>query len=328
MAGYAPNVSNKPAEERGPSRWISLKEGTYVFRILPPSSSYFDPDAPPLATYCLIRKVIFEFPLAAGAKNIVVDNGHIVARALAAYQKTLGDWEMQKKLMKQNGLGKFWPRPRGVYNVITSEKKDRPYWLDLPKTAMADLDKLLNADPSILDLEKGRPIQLVVTGTDQYTRKYAFAVGKVPKALKLEFDNALLDEIKDAVKTTDVDWREIKEPTIRKWAVDIVKAEVQAKKDEEEVSTLVAGAASSSAPAAPPKSNKAATAAKEDADGFETGQGKDAEGFVSSTGSSEADDAAAFEAEVAKAKAASAKQASGGKAASPPPAEEDDAFKV
>jgi hypothetical protein len=332
MSGYANNVSNKPAHARGPSRWISLKEGTYVFRILPPSSSYFDPSAPPLSTYCLLRKVIFEFPLAEGAKNVVVDNGHIIARALAAYQKTLGDWEMQKKLMKQNGMGKFWPRPRGVYNVITSEKKDRPYWLDLPKTAMADLDKLLSADPVILDLEKGRPIQLIVTGTDQYTRKYAFAVGKVPKALKLEFDASLLDEIKDAVKTTEVDWKEIKEPTIRQWAVKLIKDDMQAKKDEEELAGAGEPGNTKAVAAAPAKTTRAPAPPKDQDDAFQTSPAEDTTGFGSSAGSSEADDAAAFEAELAKSSASAKAAATGGKAATQAApeaaADEDDAFKV
>lgn len=324
MSGYTPNVGTKAPSDRGPSNWISLKEGTYVFRILPPSSSYFDPEAPPLTTYCLVRKVIFEMPLAEGSKNITVDHGHIISRAIAAYQKTLGDWETQKKVMKQNGMAKFWPRPRGVYNVITKDKKDRPYWLDLPKTAMADLDKLLQADPSILDLEKGRAIQLIVTGTDQYTRKYAFQVAKTPQAVKLDFANTLLDDIQQAVKVTPVDWKEIKEPTIRQWAVKLIKDEIEAKRQEDELSGVV------SEPAAPvsrntsPRAAPAAPAGPPPDDAFTSNA--DTSGFAPSTGSSEAEDAAAFEAELARTKA---KPAATPKAAAPPAAEDEDAaFKV
>lgn len=232
MAGYADNVGAKEARS---SNWISLKEGTYVFRILPPASSYFDPNAEPLKDFRVHRKVIFDFPLAAGSKNITVDNNHIVSRAVYLYQKSLGDWETQKKVMKANGMNKCWSRPRAAYNVITKDKKDRPYWLDLPKTADEALANLIKADPTIIDLEKGRAIQMIVTGDDQFTRKYAFAVAKVSQPIKLEFDVKLLDEIEQVKETTPVDWREIKEPTVRTWAIQIIKDEQNLKKQEAEL---------------------------------------------------------------------------------------------
>lgn len=233
MAGYADNVGAKEARS---SNWISLKEGTYVFRILPPASSYFDPNAEPLKDFRVHRKVIFDFPLAEGAKNITVDRDHIVSRAVYLYQKSLGDWETQKKIMKQNGMNKCWSRPRAAYNVITKDKKDRPYWLDLPKTADEALANLIKADPMIIDLEKGRAIQMVVTGDDQFTRKYAFAVAKASQAIKLEFDVKLLDEIAQVMETTPVSWRDIKEPTVRAWAIKIIKDEQELKKQEAELS--------------------------------------------------------------------------------------------
>lgn len=248
MAGYAENVG---AKETRSSNWISLKEGTYIFRILPPASSYFDPNAEPLKDFRIHRKVIFDFPLASGLKNITVDNNHIVSRAVYLYQKSLGDWETQKKIMKSNGMNKCWSRPRAAYNVITKDKKDRPYWLDLPKTADEELAKFIKADPSIIDLEKGRAIMLTVTGADQYTRKYGFNVAKAASPIKLDFDLKLLDEIKQVLEVTPVDWREIKEPTVREWAIKILKDEQSLKAQEKELEEGYQAPAASKASSAP-----------------------------------------------------------------------------
>ncbi len=233
MAGYAANLGEQEKKE---SRWISLSEGVHVVRVLPPSKDFFDPSAPPLADCRYVRKIIFNFPVkGVGDKNLVVDNNHIIVRALRDYQKTLSpDHSKQTEIMKQNGMAKWWAKPRGVYNAITTDKKDQPYWLDLPKTVDAELHDLIKKDPSIIDLDTGRMIRITVTGKGQYDKRYKIEVSPKPSVVTLSFDPAMLDDIKTTLPITEVDWRKIGEPTIAKYAIEIMKTEMEAERAGQE----------------------------------------------------------------------------------------------
>lgn len=225
MAGYVSNIGEAPAKD---SRWISLKQGTYIVRILPPNSSYFDPKAPPLDYFYYSRKVIWNFPTPGGTKNIIIDNDSLVRKALNAYQSTLGDWETQRLLMKKNGMSRFWPQQRGVFNVITGDKKDKPYWIDLPKTALKELVDKIKADPSIIDLDKGRFVKIEIVGAGQTDKKYIITVSNKPTPIKLDFDVTLLDDLAAASNATEVTLKDIADPTLRQYAAEIVKAEREA----------------------------------------------------------------------------------------------------
>ena len=271
MAGYAQNMGET---EKKDSRWLSLKEGVHVVRILPPSKDFFDPEAPPLADCRYLRKIIFNFPIkGVGDKNLVVDKDHIVVRALRDYQRTISsDHAVQTEKMKQNGMSKWWAKPRGAYNCITPEKKDQPYWLDLPKTVDAELHDLIKKDPSIIDLDRGRMIRITVTGSGQYDKRYKIEVSPKPSAVTLAFDPEKLDDIKETLTVTEIDWRKIGEPTIAKFAIEIMKSEAEA----EELASSVDVPAKTARPAAK-AAPKTSTQAAED-DGF-----GDAAGFNTTT---------------------------------------------
>ncbi len=269
MAGYAANLGEQEKKE---SRWISLSEGVHVVRVLPPSKDFFDPAAPPLTDCRYVRKVIFNFPIKGlGDKNLVVDSNHIIVRALRDYQKTLSpDHTRQTELMRQNGMSKWWAKPRGAYNAITTDKKDQPYWLDLPKTVDQELHDLIKKDPSIIDLDRGRMIRITITGKGQYDKKYKIEVSPKPSVVTLSFDPALLDDIKSTLPVTEVDWRKIGEPTIAKYAIEIMKSEAEAERAGQEFEnsqSSVSKPAVRSTPAARPVA-KAAVADDGFGDGF------------------------------------------------------------
>ena len=240
MAGYTEDIGTEKNTE---NRWIKLDPGVYVLRILPPASSYFDPDADPLDYFYYEKKVIWNFPLSTGSKNIVVDKNHIVQRALRAYQLTLGDWEAQKIAMRAQGHDKLWPKTRGCFNVITGEKKDKPYWIDLPKTAVKELLDFIKADPSIIDLEKGRFVRLTIKGSGRTDKSYSIEISKKVVPITLGFDHSLLDDIKNVVAPDEISVADIQEPLIKKWAIKLLK-------EEKELADLDAGVPT------PPKASK------------------------------------------------------------------------
>lgn len=237
MAGYATDLKKTANEDpnKKENRWFKLEEGTFVFRLLPPCSSYFDPNAPPLSFFRYERKILFDFPLREGTKNVVVDKEHIINRALRAYQRSLGDWETQKAQMKINGMSRWWPKQRGAYNVLVAGKTDKPYWLDLAKLADQELYEKIVADPSIIDLEKGRAVKLTVKGKGQYDRKYTTEIASKSSKIMLSFDPKMLDDLAAACAPTPIDWREIAEPTLREWAIKLMNEEAEVAAIEQKV---------------------------------------------------------------------------------------------
>lgn len=226
MAGYVQNVAE--AQTTNESRWIPLKTGTHIVRILPPCSSYFDPEAPPLDFFYYEKKTIWKFPSAEGPRNIVVDKDSLVLRSLRAYEATLGNFETRKAIMKDNGMSKYWPQLRGAFNVITADKQDQPYWLELPKTALRELVDKIKEDPSVIDLERGRFVKIEILGETQTDKTYKITVSKKSNPIEIKFDVGLLDDLKQAVAPTDIGFKDITDDRLRDYAKKILIADKEA----------------------------------------------------------------------------------------------------